>query len=606
MSINFLSIPRNRFKAIGVLSVTCILIYVILHSSIITTDFDVSDYGDKFIPSIIFDDNNDNGENLKDPQPELDNDKENGETDTTTSNSMTTAHTFWKGIFDTFDKYKMDLGQDPENAVSYVDKLKQKQGPLNKEVLLSKAVVSSELMKHLKEKHSGVVEDLPSVMPGSVYNKGSKGVVIIGGGKFSWLAYLALVQLRNVGSKLPVEIVMPSRADYEKELEFCENTLPEMQASCVVLPDVLGEAVMKNRKFASYQFKALALVVTSFEHILLLDSDNMIVSNPDEIFESKLYHQYGMITWPDYWKRTISPLFYDVAEIEVNENKRVRYNRFPLYNAPNVRSNIYTDQEREEVPFHDLQGSIAELSTESGQLIINKHTHGKTILLALYYNFYGPNLFYKLFSLGEQGEGDKDTFVAAAVVTRQDYYQVKSFIKTFGYADSDDRFQGVSMGQRNPLIDRKHYEDHVLALLEKDSFKSLSIADQIEQMKKFENEDFDQHNSIPLFTVHCNYPKLDPKLYMSRDDLYDEKEKKLKYRLYGNLKYTKEVVKDGETGTEASTDKVQIDFELQQWQHMQDILCLKKIYFTHFIDNDMNELCQFIENQVAWLSKSQN
>ena len=606
MSINFLSIPRNRFKAIGVLSVTCILIYVILHSSIITTDFDVSDYGDKFIPSIIFDDNNDNGENLKDPQPELDNDKGNGETDTTTSNSMTTAHTFWKGIFDTFDKYKMDLGQDPENAVSYVDKLKQKQGPLNKEVLLSKAIVSSELMKHLKEKHSGVVEDLPSVMPGSVYNKGSKGVVIIGGGKFSWLAYLALVQLRNVGSKLPVEIVMPSRADYEKELEFCENTLPEMQASCVVLPDVLGEAVMKNRKFASYQFKALALVVTSFEHILLLDSDNMIVSNPDEIFESKLYHQYGMITWPDYWKRTISPLFYDVAEIEVNENKRVRYNRFPLYNAPNVRSNIYTDQEREEVPFHDLQGSIAELSTESGQLIINKHTHGKTILLALYYNFYGPNLFYKLFSLGEQGEGDKDTFVAAAVVTRQDYYQVKSFIKTFGYADSDDKFQGVSMGQGNPLIDRKHYEDHVLALLEKDSFKSLSIADQIEQMKKFENEDFDQHNSIPLFTVHCNYPKLDPKLYMSRDDLYDEKEKKLKYRLYGNLKYTKEVVKDGETGTEASTDKVQIDFELQQWQHMQDILCLKKIYFTHFIDNDMNELCQFIENQVAWLSKSQN
>ena len=80
------------------LSVTCILIYVILHSSIITTDFDVSDYGDKFIPSIIFDDNNDNSENLKDPQPELDNDKGNGETDTTTSNSMTTAHTFWKGI----------------------------------------------------------------------------------------------------------------------------------------------------------------------------------------------------------------------------------------------------------------------------------------------------------------------------------------------------------------------------------------------------------------------------------------------------------------------------------------------------------------------------
>ena len=553
MPINFISIPRNRFKIIGVVSVTCVLIYVILYSSIITTDIDISDYGNKLSPSIIFDDNdNDNIDNVKDPHSVFNNQGDD-ETDTTASNSMTAAHTFWKSIFDTFDQYKLDLGKDPGSAVSYVDKSQQKQGPLNKEVLLSKAVVSSELMKHLKEKHSGVVEDLPSVMPGSVYNKGSKGVVIIGGGKFSWLAYLALVQLRNVGSKLPVEIIMPTREDYEKELEFCENTLPELQASCVVLPDVLGEAVMKERKFASYQFKALALIVTSFEHILLLDSDNMIVSNPDEIFESKLYHQYGMITWPDYWKRTISPLFYDVAEIEVNENKRSRYNRFPLYNAPNVHGNIFTEHDRQEVPFHDLEGSISELSTESGQLIINKHTHGQTILLALYYNFYGPNLFYKLFSLGEQGEGDKDTFVAAAVVTRQDYYQVKSFIKTFGYSDSNNNFQGVSMGQRNPLIDRKHYEDHVLALLEKDSFKLLSISDQIEQMKKFENKDFDQHNSIPLFTVHCNYPKLDPKLYMTREDLYDSKNKQLKYRLYGNLKYTKEVVKDGESDTEASS-----------------------------------------------------
>ena len=76
-----------------------------------------------------------------------------------------------------------------------------------------------------------------------------------------------------------------------------------------------------------------------------------------------------------------------MAEIEVNENKRVRYNRFPLYNAPNVRSNIYTDQEREEVPFHDLQGSIAELSTESGQLIINKHTHGENYIIGIILQF---------------------------------------------------------------------------------------------------------------------------------------------------------------------------------------------------------------------------
>ncbi|KAL6449610.1 MNN23 Alpha-1 [Candida maltosa Xu316] len=510
-----------------------------------------------------------------------------------------TAHVFWKQVFEILDKYKLDLGEDPSKAVHYIPKEKQIQGDdKTKEILLSKAEVSAELIKQLKEKHHGVVEELPEMMPSSVYNKGTKGVVIIGGTRFSWLAYLALVALRETGSKLPVEIVMPVKKDYERETEFCEKILPDLNAKCVVVPDVFGEDVMKGRKFSSYQFKALALVVSSFEHILLLDSDNMILTNPDEIFESKLYKDYGMITWPDYWKRTISPIYYDLAEIEVNENKRVRYNRFPLYVPPGTNSNL-DDKEKAEVPYHDLEGTISDLSTESGQLMINKRTHGETILLTLYYNNYGPNLFYKLFSLGEQGEGDKDTFVAAAISSGQKYYQVKSFIRTYGYADKDDKFQGVAMGQKNPLLDHEAYQKVVLSL-EDEATKKLTIPEQIEKLKTFENEVFHQHNSIPLFSLHCNYPKLDPVVYMSRDDLYDKQKKRLNYKLYGGLTYDKKVLRNGEL------ESVKTDFEQEQWEHMHDILCVKRIHFVHFSDTDLNELCEFINNQVKWLEMTDN
>ena len=70
MSINFYPSLETDSKQ-SVCYPSLVYLYTLYYTSIITTDFDVSDYGDKFIPSIIFDDNNDNGENLKDPQPEL-------------------------------------------------------------------------------------------------------------------------------------------------------------------------------------------------------------------------------------------------------------------------------------------------------------------------------------------------------------------------------------------------------------------------------------------------------------------------------------------------------------------------------------------------------
>ncbi|KAI5951260.1 hypothetical protein KGF54_004334 [Candida jiufengensis] len=501
-------------------------------------------------------------------------------------------HLFWNTIFEIFDSNKID--DSIGTLIEITDKSEHLEGPKTKKALLSRAKMSDEVVAELKRKHKRVVESLPNSIPNVMYKKDTTGAVFIGGARFSWLTYLAILSLRETGSKLPIEVIMPIRDDYEKEKEYCDVLLPELGARCVIVPDELGETTVKGRKLFAYQFKSIALAISSFQNILLLDSDNMLVSNPDVVFQSRLYQRYGMITWPDYWKRTIYPKYYDIADIQVNDHKRLRYDRFPLYEPINSHGALNVKSE-DEVPFHDLEHAVPDLSTESGQLMINKATHGRTILLSLYYNIYGPDIFYKLFSLGEQGEGDKDTFVTAATVNQQSYYQVKSFIKSPGYFDKDGKFQGVAMAQKNPLVDEQLFNDIIVDYFEKLG-RTMSVADQIKRLDALAQDDFNSHNGVPIFALHCNHPKLDPLDYMTKENIYDSTENKLKYRLYDKLHYDKIIKSD--TGQEKI---IKTDFEFEQWLHMKDVLCLKKLQFEHFKKSDIDRVCEFINNQVEWL-----
>lgn len=506
-------------------------------------------------------------------------------------------HQFWDKIFDLFNEGKIDLPDlNLDDAVKYVDPKEQLQGAKTEKVLLSKAVVNPEVHNALKAKHALVMNKLPKKLDKTTYKANSNGVVLIGGARFSWLSYLSLLSLRKTGCNLPVEVIMPLHDDFVREREFCTQVLPRLNAACVVLPDVLGASVMNkwSEGIAKYQFKSLALMVSSFQNVLLLDSDNVILENPEKIFQSELFKTYGMVTWPDYWERTISPEYYEIADIPVNSMKRLRYNRFPLALDANVKINIETKETEDNTPYHDLEGSIPNLSTESGQFLINKETHSCTLLLSMYYNMLGPKLYYKLFSLGEQGEGDKDTFPAAAFVCKDKFYQLKSFILTLGYVDHSGNFQGVAMGQKNPLTDYEHFQANFNKFQSSKEMKALPLDKQIENIKKIEEEFFSQHSSAsPLFTIHCNYPKLDPLVLMGRDDLFDLEQKRLKYRMYGGLTYKDPIIKDKT-----------LDFELEQWKNMGKALCEDSIYFVHLKDYNMEEICEFINNQIRFLQSS--
>ena len=504
------------------------------------------------------------------------------------------AFAFWDKVFKIMNENRLKLtNAELDNAISY-NKVSGKSKINTKEALLSKATISEKAFKEFKEGHKGLLDELPSELPNTTYNLGSSGIVFVGGGKFSWLSYLSLLGLRDTGSKLPVEVVMPTYSDYKKEVEFCTEILPKLNASCVVIPEVFGALVMTkwNKKIKSYQFKSLALMVSSFENVLLLDSDNIVIENPDPFFDSDLFKEYGMITWPDYWRRTISPHFYNISGVEVNEKKRVRYDRLPIGYAESDYNLL--ESEKDSVPFHDLDGAVPNVSTESGQLLISKLSHGKTLLLSLYYNLYGPKLYYKLFSLGELGEGDKDTFAAAATVLKRKFYQLKSSIKGIGHYDKDKHFQGKAMAQKNPLKDYEIFKEKVLEPLAEQENKAIPLNERVKNAKKIMKDQFTSNNDNPIFAMHCHYPKLDPADIMLRNSIYDKNEKRLNYRMYKGFSFERT----------SSETQITIDFELAQWTNMQKALCIEKLYFRHFNKKDNTELCEFINNQVNWLSNS--
>jgi alpha 1,2-mannosyltransferase len=178
-----------------------------------------------------------------------------------------------------------------------------------------------------------------------------RGIVMVAGGEYMPTAIVSIRMLRRSGSVLPVELWMSSEEEYEPQL--CTDILPAFNVTCRLLSDVFHNATTRqSQAIAGFQYKIFALLFSSFDEVLFLDADVVAIQNPDGLFESAPFREKGMITWPDLWATSISPIYY-----------------------------LITGQT--ETP---LVGERA--STESGQLMINKRTHMETLLVATYYNYY--------------------------------------------------------------------------------------------------------------------------------------------------------------------------------------------------------------------------
>lgn len=399
------------------------------------------------------------------------------------------------------------------------------------------------------------------------------GIVYVGGGKFNWLTLLSIKSIRLIGLELPIEVLIPKLDEYEADL--CARVFPALNARCIYLPYVLAGAgsAINNIEFKGYQYKALAILLSSFENILLLDSDNIPVHPPDLLFKLEPFVLKGLIVWPDFWKRATLPDYYKIAGIKIDREVVT-----PKYNEKlGEYEGVPTDTETQDksVPLHRLDGTIPDPTSESGQLMISKRTHMKALILALYYNMYGPSHFYPLFSQGSDGEGDKETFLAATVALGQPFYQVSRFLNAFGHFDAKNEFVGTGMGQYDPQEDYEFNKKRA-ALRGKAESEQQKLTQQSPLLK----------TGPRILFVHANFPKLNPWHLMEEGQIFNEHGHRI--RLYG-------------TGMMMRTG---YDFETVQWLNMKFLLCELKIDLKAYEDVDREDLCGEIGEHLVFLKNT--
>lgn len=174
-----------------------------------------------------------------------------------------------------------------------------------------------------RDTHRDLVDKIPSWPQDDNDNTTTlfqgRGIVILGGGNYAQYAATALGMLRTAGSRLPVEVWLRDASE-EHFAGWCDE-LPSEGAVCRRLTDYVPSHLFgqesryfglagpsKSTPFSSgYQYKALAMLLSGFEEILLLDADNLVMMNPDSVFDSDGYMQHGAVVWPDYWGHSGTP-----------------------------------------------------------------------------------------------------------------------------------------------------------------------------------------------------------------------------------------------------------------------------------------------------------
>lgn len=373
-----------------------------------------------------------------------------------------------------------------------------------------------EALEIMKKTHADFLKAIQNQSLQMAFTPKSRGIVTTAGGSYFPIFVVSLRMLRRTGTTLPVEVFLADSEEYEESL--CEEVLPLLNATCVILSHIF-DAVQGSADITRYQFKVFSMMFSSFEEILFLDADAFPVHNPDQLFTSEPFREYGLIAWPDFWGSTTSRIFYDITQ----------------QNIPSM---------------------LDRASSETGELLLSKKNHQKLLLLAAYYNYYGPSHYYMLLSQGAAGEGDKETFLAAAGALNETFYATSEGVQAMGRRNDDGSVDGSAMVQHDPI------QDYDLTKKRLWRVKDPSVAE-----------------APRPFFVHAHFPKLNPEtIFKSKRPTQDD-----------NGKYHKMWTAD-----ETLVKSLGIDVEKHVWEEIKWTGCEleNKLRSWH----DVQGICENVMN----------
>lgn len=136
-------------------------------------------------------------------------------------------------------------------------------------------------------------------------------------------------------------------------------------------------------------------------------------------------------------------------------------------------------------------------------MMYSKSKHGASLMLAAYYNFYGPEYYYLLQSQGGPGAGDKETFGLAAAALDEPAYFVNRPVRSLGRHDEKGDWVGTGMSQFDPVADFFSQSHHRVPLVQPEDIAHPSPEQQRAVTK-------------PMF-VHPDATKFDPRNIFRND-----------------------------------------------------------------------------------------
>ncbi|KAF8852858.1 hypothetical protein BDZ45DRAFT_807108 [Acephala macrosclerotiorum] len=216
-----------------------------------------------------------------------------------------------------------------------------------------------------------------------------RGIVIVAGdGTSLKRSRVILRQLKKLGSQLPIEMhywgdEFPLEA--QKDISSLNND---------------------NFFHVNYQLKTAAVMNSRFAELLLLDSDNIPIIDPESLFESDTYKEYGTLFWPD------------IARTRPNN---------PMWAITNT------------------QCLMNEYEQESGQLIVDKRRFFYHLQLAAWFNDVHTR-YYNEFLLG-----DKDMFRFAWHALKTKYGFPPKWVTSVGVVAPDNLYCGHSFAQHRSV-----------------------------------------------------------------------------------------------------------------------------------------------------------
>jgi hypothetical protein len=205
-----------------------------------------------------------------------------------------------------------------------------------------------------------------------------RGVIVVAGGRYLPAAYVMIRHLRATGCRLPVQLWHLGAAEIPPFWKPLTSGLDITMVDGLAAPGAADFV-----RLGAWECKIHAVVACTFDSVLLIDADNIPLTDPLFLFDSVPFREYGQIFWPDF-------------DLPAQSQYAIQQAAWETFALP-VKNG---------------------LELETGQVLIDRRACWHELQVVKQFNAHSNECY------GQLTWGDKDTFTLAWLLTKKPYYVV--------------------------------------------------------------------------------------------------------------------------------------------------------------------------------------